>query len=166
MYFLNNFIIYSIIGFIMESTIYKFKDASRHSGILFGPYTLVYGVGVVTVLLIYKFFERIKINKILKIILMFISFVIFLTLIEWIGGNVIYQIFNIDLWDYTKHEWNLGKYISLPIALGWGILGLMVVYIFKPMSDRLIKIIPKWFSLISFSIILIDAVLTLILKGV
>lgn len=166
MYFLNNFIIYSIIGFIMESTIYKFKSVSRHSGILFGPYTLVYGVGVVMILLIYKFFEKRNINKVLKIILMFISFVVFLTLIEWIGGNIIYQIFNIDLWDYTKHEWNIGKYISLPIAIGWGILGLMVVYIFKPMSDRLIKIIPKWLTTMLFSIILIDSIFTLILKGV
>lgn len=165
MYFLNNFIIYSIVGFIMESTIYKIKDSIRHSGILFGPYTLVYGFGILAILLIYKFLEKKKINKFLKIIILFISFILFLTLIEWIGGNIIYQIFNIDLWDYTKHKFNLGKYVSIPISFCWGFLGLGFIYILKPMSDAVIKIIPKFVTNILFSIILIDSIITLILKG-
>ncbi len=164
MYFSNNFIIYSILGFIMESTIYKFRDSIRHSGILFGPYTLVYGFGILAILIIYKIVNKRKINKFLKGLIMFILFIVFLTLIEWLGGNIINGIFNIDLWDYTKHKYNLGKYVSIPISISWGILGLIFIYFLKPMSDRLIKIIPKKFTDICLFIIFIDSICTLVFK--
>lgn len=165
MYFFNNFIIYSILGFIMESTIYKIKDSTRHSGILFGPYTLVYGIGVIAILLINKYVSKLKLNKFLKIIILYITFVISLTLIEWLGGNIIHQIFGIDLWDYTNHPYNLGKYVSFSISLTWGLLGLIVVYIIKPITDKIIKLTNNTFTNILLSIILIDSILTLILKG-
>lgn len=148
----------------MESTIYKFKDSIRHSGILFGPYTLVYGFGALAILLIYKVFEKVKLPKILKVITMFLLFVVFLTFIEWLGGNIINMIFNIDLWDYTKHKYNMGKYVSIPISISWGILGIIFVYFLKPISDKLIKIIPEKFTSICLYIIFADSICTLIFK--
>lgn len=148
----------------MESTIYKYKNCVRHSGILYGPYTLVYGFGIIMILLIYKFLENKKINKLLKGIVMFILFVIFLTLIEWIGGNVINQIFNIDLWDYSKQKYSIGKYISIPISITWGILGLIYIYYLKPISDKLIVIISERFTNIILFIIFVDSIFTLIFK--
>ena len=164
MYFFNNFFIYSIFGFIMESTIYKFNDVCRHSGILFGPYTLVYGFGIIAILIINNLFKKVNINKILKLFFLFLILVFSLTIIEWLGGNIINIIFDIDLWDYSNHLIHFGKYISLFTSISWGILGLIFVYFLKPKTDRLIKLISKKRSKIFMLIIFVDSIMTLLLK--
>ena len=45
MYYLNSFLLYGLLGFIMESTLFKISEPSRVSGVLYGPITLVYGLG-------------------------------------------------------------------------------------------------------------------------
>ena len=47
MYYINNFFMYSILGHIFESIIYLFCEGE--SGILYGPWTPVYGIGVVII---------------------------------------------------------------------------------------------------------------------
>ena len=58
MLYINYLVIYSIFGFIMESTLYKIVNSSNHSGIFYGPYTFVYGFGVLISILIYQFLEK------------------------------------------------------------------------------------------------------------
>ena len=54
MYYTKNFLLYSLLGFVMESTLFKVTDVSKHSGIFYGPMTAVYGVGIVAILLLNK----------------------------------------------------------------------------------------------------------------
>ena len=49
MYYFKIFILYSIIGFIFESTIFKISKKNKHSGVLYGPYTFVYGFGGIAI---------------------------------------------------------------------------------------------------------------------
>ena len=49
MYYLKIFLLYSLIGFIYESTLYKITKMNKHSGIFYGPITAVYGVGIVSI---------------------------------------------------------------------------------------------------------------------
>ena len=46
MYYFNLIIFYSLLGFILESVVYKISKSDEHSSIFYGPYTLVYGFGV------------------------------------------------------------------------------------------------------------------------
>ena len=164
MYYINSFFIYSILGFILESTIYKFNDSNRHSGIFFGPITPIYGIGVLIILFIYILVNNLKIHKYLKIILLFIFSIIILSLIEFIGGNLIHIIFNIDLWDYSNHKFRIGKYNSLFISLSWGLLSIIFIYIIKPIMDKLINNIPKFITYIFIILFLIDFMSILIFK--
>ena len=67
MYYIKIFLLYSLLGFIMESTLYKVKTINKHSGIFTGPMTAVYGVGIVSIELINKyFFKKIKCHKMAK----------------------------------------------------------------------------------------------------
>ena len=50
MYYINSFFLYSLLGFIIESTIFK-NTKLKPSGVLNGPITLVYGVGGIVLLL-------------------------------------------------------------------------------------------------------------------
>ena len=111
MTYLNYLFIYSIFGFLMESEVYKLWNTSKHSGIFYGPYTFVYGVGVLASILVYeKLNNYLKDkNKYLKIFIYFLIFTILLSLIEYLGGNILKLIFSIDMWDYSNHSIHFGK---------------------------------------------------------
>ena len=99
MYYAKYFFITSIIGFIIESVVCgNFKG---NSGILYGPWTVVYGFGSVLILLINKIVSKNIKNKVLKIISLFIISTISLTILELFGGILIEKIFGIVFWDYS-----------------------------------------------------------------
>lgn len=165
MNYLKYFLIFSILGFIMESVVYKVSGSNSHSGVLLGPYTLVYGFGGIFVVLINNYFNKIAMNNFLKIILLFICFTIICTLIEYIIGNLIHYIFDIDKWNYTSHKYHYGKYICLDLALTWGLLAIFIIKILKPFIDKMILIIPNNAIIIIYIILIVDILYTLFTKA-
>ena len=78
MYYINSFFIYSILGFLMESTVFKVMGSDNHSGIFYGPMTMVYGLGALFILCIDRFLlQKLKHHKIIKVFLSFFIFTIF-----------------------------------------------------------------------------------------
>jgi len=149
----------------MESTLFKVTEVSKHSGIFYGPMTAVYGVGIVAILLLNKhLFKKIKCTKSLKFIVEFIILTIVLSLIEFIGGNVLNILFDIDMWNYSRDAMNFGKYICLRNSLIWGICGVAYIHIFKKFTDKILRKITRRETYFFLSIFLIDLVLTLIIK--
>ena len=64
MYYIKIFLLYSLLGFIMESTLYKNIKINKHSGIFLGPITAVYGVGIIALELLNKYlFKKLKLNN-------------------------------------------------------------------------------------------------------
>ena len=165
MYYINSLYFYSLIGFIMESTVYKISKSKRHSGICYGPYTFVYGFGVLFLILLKKYFlDRLKINKYYKILVTFILCVVVLTFVEWLGGNILNIVFDIDMWDYSNIKPNFGKYICLQNSIIWGILGTIYIHIFKVFTDKIIKAITYKETYLFLTIFIIDMILVLINK--
>lgn len=149
----------------MESTLFKIVSVNKHSGIFYGPITAVYGVGILSIeLLNTYFFSRIKTNKIIKIAIEFITLTITLSIIEFLGGNILNFLFDIDMWDYSEYSTNLGKYICLEISLIWGILGVLYIHIFKKFTDKIIKQISNEETYFFLIIFIIDILLVLITK--
>ena len=67
MYYINCFFMYSVLGFLTESCIYKIMDSSNHSGFLYGPITPIYGIGAILIILMNKnFISKLKINKLVN----------------------------------------------------------------------------------------------------
>ena len=165
MYYTKIFLLYSLLGFIMESTLFKIKTVNKHSGIFYGPMTAVYGVGIISIELLNKyFFKKIKSNKILKYLIEFLTLTIILSLIEYLGGNILNYLFDIDMWDYSKIKPNFGKYICLQNSIIWGLLGTIYIHIFKPFTDKIIKQITPKETYIFLTIFIIDTILVLINK--
>ena len=149
----------------MESDVFKIQQVNVHSGIYYGPVTTVYGFGIIALLLIKKYiFEKLKCNKLFKLLITFILCITSLTLIEFIGGNTLKFLFNIDMWNYTKKQFNFGKYICLELSLAWGVMGCFFIYYGINFFNRFIKFIPKWFTYLITIIHLIDTTLVLITK--
>lgn len=165
MYYIKLFLLYSLLGFIMESTLYKIKLVNKHSGIFYGPMTAVYGVGIISIELLNKyFFQKIKCSKILKYLIEFITLTIILSLIEYLGGNILNYLFDIDMWNYSHIKPNFGKYICLQNSLIWGVLGTIYIHIFKPFTDKLIKQITTKETSFFLIIFIVDIILVLINK--
>lgn len=165
MYYLKLFLLYSLLGFVMESTLFKILLCKKHSGIFYGPITAVYGIGIMALTLIDKYmFSKIKKNTIIKLIIEYITVAIILTLIEYIGGNTLEYIFNITMWNYTKYKYHFGKYICLNNSLIWGLLGVFYINIFKKFTDKLLKQINNRETILFLFIFTIDLIVTLITK--
>ena len=165
MYYLKSLLLYSLFGFCLESTVYKISLSKRHSGICYGPFTYVYGFGVLALILLKKYcLDKLKVNKYFKVILTFILCTIILTFIEWLGGNILNLVFDIDMWNYTEKTYNFGKYICLELAFIWGLFGTLYIYYIKNFIDKIIDIIPDNFALAVMIINILDIILVLINK--
>lgn len=160
MYYINYFFIMSIFGHLMESILYP----NINSGILFGYWTPIYGIGSVIILLIYKCVSQTKYKNYKKVFFVFVSSAIILSLIEMIGGYLIKAIFNKEMWNYTDHILNIGKYASLQMALIWGLSGLALIYFFKPIVDKLATKTPKFIGYVCITLFIIDLIATSVLK--
>ncbi len=165
MYYINSFFIYSVIGFLMESALYKIFSIDNYSGFLSGPITPVYGIGVLIILITNKYIiEKIKTNRFLKIIISFFVFAILLSLIELLGGVLLKELLNVELWNYSNKKYNIGKYMCLELALVWGVFSLLFIYFIKPFMDRFIKKIPKKATYVFIIAFAIDIIYSLIFK--
>ena len=164
MYYLNNFLFFSILGHIFESILFLVLDNNGYSGIFFGPWTPVYGLGIIIIILINKLIDKFNLNLTLKIIFSFFIYAIFLSLIEYIGGISIEIFFHKIFWNYSNHKFNLRYYVSLEMALLWGLVSCIYLFVFKKIIDIFIKKIPVFISIPVFIIFISDFVVTLITK--
>lgn len=163
MYYVNAFFLYSIIGFIFEVTVSLLKKVKIGSGILYGPWTPIYGIGAVLVLIIYKLLIKyLHFNKIIEILIFLITITILLTLLEWLGGIIIEKIFKVTFWNYSKFKYHIGKYIALEVSLIWGIGALIIVYIINPLIDKINIMIPNYITYILGGLMIVDYILLFI----
>lgn len=160
-YYINMFFLCSFFGYLMETFLKTFIFEGMNNGILFGPWIPVYGFGAVLVIIIMRFiFNRLKISRWIKVIFLFVFSVLVLTILEFIGGMLIEKFTRKIFWDYSNLRFNVGHYIALEISLVWGLFSLAFVYIFKPLVDKIIKKIPRWFTILVSVLFVIDVIIS------
>lgn len=165
MYLLNCFFIYSILGFIIEGLFTLIVSGKFSSGILYGPWTPVYGFGtILTIVISKKIFKNMHKSRFVETIVTFIVLTVTLTFIEWLGGILIENLFHETLWNYKNYKYNIGKYISLEMSLVWGIVSILIIYFVKPIIDKLEKKIPKFITIIFATLFIIDLITTTVIK--
>ena len=137
----------------MESTLYPNYD----SGILVGYWTPIYGFGVILILFIDLFLrKKFKISKYWYPVILFLSCGVILALIEMISGYLIEFIFHRVFWNYKYHQFNIGLYTSLEMAGIWGLSGLLVVYVIKPILNFIVSKIPSFITWILIVLFITD----------
>lgn len=160
---LSYFIIYSVMGFVIE-TIYgaisKGIVESRQS-FLYGPFCSIYGIGACVMIVCLRRFQK-------SHNLLFIGGAVLGSFVEYILSLIGELMFHVRWWDYSNLPFNINGRICVAFACFWGVLAMYLISSFNPKIDKLIdKIKPKfsdhiWHLLIIFSlwIILIDCILT------
>ena len=74
------------------------------------------------------------------------------------------KVFHARWWDYSECAFNINGRVKLLNSLGFGILGLILVYIVNPFAQKLIPNLPEPFLLIMFSLLFIIFVCDLIIS--
>ena len=166
MYYLNTFLLYSILGFLLETVRSFLVNSKFTSGILYGPWTPIYGLGIVLVILISNYlFSHLHLSRWVETFITFIIITIVLTLLEWLGGVLIEKIFHVVFWDYSKEALSIGKYISLSKSLIWGVGSIIFIYVLKPLLEGVIKRVPVPVTVILTLLMLSDLILTFVNKS-
>lgn len=165
MYYINYFFLYSLFGHLMESALYMILGSQGKSGYLLGPWTPVYGIGIVVILFIHKWIEKhFEVKRYQQMIILFFLSAILLSAIEWLGGTTIEYFFHYTCWDYSKYKFNIGKYVALEMAAIWGTLAVLFVLFLKKISDKIVSKIPKYITYSLIVVFIIDNILTIIRK--
>lgn len=160
-YYLNLFYFYSFLGFLLELLLKTFIFSSMNSGIMYGPWLPVYGFGGVFIIFIEKFiFKQRELPRFLKIIITFLTLTVLLSVIEYLGGMLIEAVFHRTFWDYSGMKFNIGKYVSLEMALVWGIGSLIIIYIIQPFIRKYIKKIPTLITVFVSLFFVMDFIFT------
>lgn len=163
LYCINTFFLYSLLGFLFESILMMI--AGNHffnSGVLYGPWTFIYGIAIFFILFLDRFLKQFKLPKWIEIVLFYLGACVLMTLIEFSGGMLLEKLFHVVYWDYTNMAYNFGHYICLEVTLFWGLFATLVNYLLTPFTKRLVDKIPWYITLVFVVLFLTDVVITVL----
>ena len=152
------FIVYSIIGWIIESTYVSILEKKKiNRGFLIGPYCPIYGLGSLIMIL---YLEQYKEN----IITVFFLAVVICSILEYTTSYLMEKIFHARWWDYSNEKFNLNGRICGKNSLLFGLGSIVVIYFAHPILHQLETNIPKTillkFIIISLIIFTIDTIIS------
>lgn len=131
-----------IVGWIYEVVLgFIYGHGFVNRGFLFGPYLPVYGFGVVILhlFLAKRMAHPMRVKKVrVDPILVFLGIIIITTLLEYIVGYGMLQIFDRRWWDYSDYWMNYQGIISFNTSLRFGIGGMVFLYILVPITNKII----------------------------
>ncbi len=133
------FMIYSIIGYLVEVICVSFADKklTTSRGFLIGPYLPIYGTGA---LIMTCFLSKYK-NDVLAL---FIMSTILCTILEYMTSYVLEKIFKLRWWDYSEQSFNINGRVCLSNGVLFGFGGVIVVELVNPILKELLYNIPTW----------------------
>lgn len=133
------FFICSILGWMFEVLFCYLKFGYlMNRGIIFGPCCSIYGIGGIILYLLFYNVKCVKNN----IPYAFITSAILLGTFELLSGIILKYIFKVEMWNYDGEFLEILNYTTVPIIIGWGILGTMYIYLVQPILLKTISIIP------------------------
>ncbi len=142
------FIIGSILGYIFEMIVVLFQKGYFESrqGLIYGPFTPVYGIGAIIYYLILN-----NIKKDNKIKIFFITAILG-GITEYICSLVQEKVFGTISWDYSYLIFDINGRTSLLHCSYWGIAGILYVTYIDPFLEKLkCKIDKKSLKIVSIT---------------
>ena len=143
LYYFLVFIIYSILGWIIETCFCSFKQRKLvNRGFLIGPYCPIYGLGAIIIILTLSKYSN---NP---FILLGMSFLI-CSFLEYFASWLMEKIFNARWWDYSNAKMNLEGRVCLKNSILFGIGGTLTILVFQPTIEYLLSYLS--IAMIEFS---------------
>lgn len=149
------FALASMAGFLLESgeSLFSLGYVQNRQGLLYGPFTPVYGAGVVVLALLWPALRG-KPRPVA-----FVCATLVGSGVEYLWSWGQEALFGVLFWDYRHFRFHLDGRINLPFTLFWGVLGLAFWVWFYP------RFRSFWSGLPPSSAALVGLALTLLLLG-
>lgn len=120
------FMFYCIFGWCFESVYCSVKSLRlMNRGFCHGPWLPIYGAGS-TLFLVFAWPYRDD------LMITFLMGMLVGTTLELITGPLLYHIFRMRWWDYSRNPLNWHGYICLYASIGWGFMALFFVHFLHP----------------------------------
>lgn len=152
------FIIYSVLGFFIE-TIYaiftKGMLESRQS-FLYGPFCIVYGIAAIVLIFTLNKFKY-------KNFKLFLFGMLLGCLVEYYSSYIGEVIMHVKWWDYSNDFLNIHGRTCLYYAICWGLLTIGLINYIHPLINKIIDTIYEKISnfLVKFAVAVITIFMTL-----
>lgn len=165
------FFLYSVIGWcyevFLEVVVYKWGFSNR--GVLFGPYTPVYGFGALTfIFLVYPLIAGKEVKRrVIMIPVVFFLCMGIATGIELVTSYLLEYTMGSWAWDYLSYPYNFQGRIALSPSVRFGLGGLLFLYVLQPLFDRLctaLKDKARAVSVVILCVLLTDCVYSFLLS--
>lgn len=149
--------IYSIIGWVYESTICSIGHKKLiNRGFLNGPYCPIYGTGAVLVLLV--------LGRIQNPVLLFFAGAVVTCSLEYLTSWLMEKLFHARWWDYSKRKFNIGGRVCLLGAVVFGAFSVVLILFLHPwvksLTDRLTDTALSWVCAILLVGVVSDLIVT------
>ena len=125
------FIIYSVVGFVIETIfglLTKGVLESRKSFIL-GPFCSIYGLGAVVMIVALQKFNKNNYT-------LFLGGFLVGSIIEYLISLIGEALFHMVWWDYSDMAFNINGRICIAYSMFWGILAIYLMKHFNPKVDK------------------------------
>lgn len=132
------FIIYSVVGFVVETIfgLAKYGLLESRQSFLYGPFCSIYGIGAVIMIITLHYFKKSHLS-------LFVGGALVGTAIEYIVSLIGELLLHIKWWDYSDMPFNINGRVCLLYAVFWGILSLFLMISLNPRIDRMINYIKS-----------------------
>lgn len=159
-YIFYTFLLYSLFGWVYESCLVSVRQKSFvNRGFLNGPIIPIYGTGAVLICITLD-----PVSK--NLLLVFLGGMVLATILEFVTSYAMEKIFHAKWWDYSRYRYNIQGRICPRVSLFWGGLSVLMTVFLKPLSNSLIRRIPRRIgeilAIIAMLIIFVDLVSTVI----
>ena len=127
------FIIGSILGYIFEMIVVLFQKGYFESrqGLIYGPFTPVYGIGGIVYYIVFKLIKTREKSKVFLISMLLGG------ITEYLCSYIQEKAFGTISWDYSYLLFNINGRTSLLHCTYWGIAGILYITYIEPFVDKL-----------------------------
>lgn len=148
----------AVFGWVMEVTckLIQFRRFINR-GFLIGPYCPIYGFGAVLVTALLSRYTD-------SALVVFIMAMVLCGTLEYLTSYGMEKLFHARWWDYSQKRFNLNGRVCADTLIPFGLLGLTMVYVVKPLLFTLFaRLSPQamtWLCTSLLTLLLLDTVIS------
>ena len=153
------FFVYAFLGWCVEVAYAAITTRELvNRGFLNGPICPIYGCGMTVMIAVLGRFTMPSSDMAWyqNVLVAFFGGMVITTLVELVGGYILYKMFHTRWWDYSDKPFNIGGYICPQFSLLWGLGSVLMIKVVHPLLARGSSPMP-------FNIMLIVDVVLLVL---
>lgn len=127
------FIIYSVLGYILETcfAFVMYGVIESRQSFMYGPFCAIYGIGAVAMIVGLRYFNKNNYT-------LFFGGYLIGSILEYIISFLGELILGTRWWDYSHRFLNINGRICLTYSVFWGVLGLYLMNALNPRIDEFI----------------------------